>query len=96
MFIIYIKIQYYKFLQTFFNVVILTYKCYFRPQSAVDRIFNIIRELAGGSKVVKLSEFKEACANIGFQVGQVEDCLDEYEQLNVWQVNQARTTITFV
>ncbi|CAH1401536.1 unnamed protein product [Nezara viridula] len=67
-----------------------------RPQSAVDRIFNIIRELAGGNKTVKLSEVREACATKGFQVGQVDDCLDEYEQLNVWQVNQARTTITFV
>lgn len=67
-----------------------------RPQSAVDRIFSLIRELAGGNKTVKLSEVREACATKGFQAGQVDACLDEYEQLNVWQVNQARTTITFV
>ncbi|KAF6206741.1 hypothetical protein GE061_017977, partial [Apolygus lucorum] len=67
-----------------------------RAQSSVDRIFSIIRELAGGSQTVRLAEVREACSTKGFQAGQVEECLEEYEQLNVWQVNQARTTLTFV
>lgn len=67
-----------------------------RPQSAIDRIFGVIRELAGSSKTVKLADVRAACATKGFQPGQVDACLEEYEQLNVWLVNQARTTITFV
>ncbi|XP_073995384.1 minichromosome maintenance 7 [Rhodnius prolixus] len=67
-----------------------------RPQSAIDRIFGVIRELAGSSKTVKLADVRAACATKGFQPGQVDTCLEEYEQLNVWLVNQARTTITFV
>uniref|UniRef100_A0A0A9XGX9 DNA replication licensing factor MCM7 n=1 Tax=Lygus hesperus TaxID=30085 RepID=A0A0A9XGX9_LYGHE len=67
-----------------------------RAQSSVDRIFSIIRELAGGAQTVRLAEVREACSTKGFQAGQVEECLEEYEQLNVWQVNQARTTLTFV
>ncbi|XP_014254336.1 DNA replication licensing factor Mcm7 [Cimex lectularius] len=67
-----------------------------RPLSAVDRIFSVIRELASGAQTVKLSDIRETCATKGFQAGQVDACLEEYEQLNVWQVNQARTTLTFV
>ncbi|KAK9503512.1 hypothetical protein O3M35_010055 [Rhynocoris fuscipes] len=67
-----------------------------RPQSAIDRIFGVIRELAGSSKTVKLADVRTACAIKGFQPGQIDECLEEYEQLNVWLVNQARTTITFV
>ncbi|KAL1132399.1 hypothetical protein AAG570_010354, partial [Ranatra chinensis] len=67
-----------------------------RPQSVVDRIFSVIRELAGSNKTVQLAEVREVCTTKGFQPGQIESCLEEYEQLNVWQVNLARTTITFV
>lgn len=32
----------------------------------------------------------------GFTPDQFEECLDEYERLNVWQINQSRTRIVFV
>ena len=32
----------------------------------------------------------------GYTPDQYEECLDEYERLNVWQVNQSRTRITFI
>ena len=32
----------------------------------------------------------------GFPPDQFEECLDEYERLNVWQINQSRTRIVFV
>ncbi|XP_046668359.1 DNA replication licensing factor mcm7 [Homalodisca vitripennis] len=67
-----------------------------RAQSVVDKIFSVIRELAGGKKTVKLSEIREQCTSKGYQPDHVEECIEQYEELNVWQVNQARTTITFV
>lgn len=78
------------------EVLRVTIFFHYRPQSAIDRIFGVIRELAGSSKTVKLADVRAACATKGFQPGQVDTCLEEYEQLNVWLVNQARTTITFV
>nr|CAD7269117.1 unnamed protein product [Timema shepardi] len=67
-----------------------------RPQGAVDKIFSVIRDLAGENKTVKLSEVMERCTSKGYKPDQVEECLEEYEELNVWQINQARTKITFV
>ena len=32
----------------------------------------------------------------GFQPDQIEECIEEYEELNVWSVNQTKTKITFV
>ena len=32
----------------------------------------------------------------GFKPDQVEKCLDDYEELSVWQLNQARTKLTFI
>lgn len=62
----------------------------------MDRIFNVIRELAGGRTIVKMSDIREYCTSKGFNASQVDECIESYEELNVWQVNQAKTTITFV
>lgn len=64
-------------------------------------IFSLVRELAGeaaGGKrgMVKLAEAEQRCVSRGFTPAQFQTALDEYEELNVWQVNQARTRITFV
>ncbi|XP_008555507.1 DNA replication licensing factor Mcm7 [Microplitis demolitor] len=64
--------------------------------STANKIFQLIREIAGDSKTVKVSEILERCTNKGFNQHQVDDCIEEYEELNVWQVNQARTQITFL
>ncbi|CAO1344113.1 unnamed protein product [Diamesa serratosioi] len=61
-----------------------------------DRIFALIRELAGSQKTVKISEVSERCITKGFKPDQVDICIEEYEELNVWQVNQTRTKITFI
>lgn len=68
----------------------------FRPQTVVDRIYHVIRELAGNRVVVKMSDIREFCTRKGYNSSQVDDCIEEYEMLNVWQVNQAKTTITFI
>uniref|UniRef100_A0A8D0HGM3 DNA helicase n=1 Tax=Sphenodon punctatus TaxID=8508 RepID=A0A8D0HGM3_SPHPU len=63
-----------------------------------DLIFAAIRELvpAPGSGSVRLAEAEQRCVSKGFTPAQFQEALDEYEELNVWQVNQARTRITLV
>jgi DNA replication licensing factor MCM7 len=61
-----------------------------------DRIFGIIRELAGTMKTVKFSDVMDRCTTKGYKPDQVDRCIEEYEELNVWQVNQTRTKITFI
>lgn len=62
----------------------------------VTRIYGIIRDLMPESGVLKYSELEPVCLAKGFTTNHLERCLDEYEQLNVLQVNAARTKITFV
>lgn len=49
-----------------------------------------------GAKLVKLADIMERAATKGFKPDNVDACLEEYEELNVWQINQARTKLTFV
>ncbi|KAJ8920651.1 hypothetical protein NQ315_004790 [Exocentrus adspersus] len=67
-----------------------------RPPNVHDKIFAIIRELAGENKTIKVSDVLEKCANKGYNPDQVDGCIEEYEELNVWQVNQTRTKLTFI
>ncbi|XP_052005836.1 DNA replication licensing factor mcm7-A-like isoform X1 [Xyrauchen texanus] len=69
-----------------------------RAQRPADVIFSLLRELAGdGSlKSVRMSEAEQRCVSRGFTPVQFQSALDEYEELNVWQINQARSRITFV
>jgi DNA replication licensing factor MCM7 len=64
--------------------------------STSDRIFSTIRELAGSQKTVKISDVMDRCVTKGYKPDQVDICIEEYEELNVWQVNQTRTKITFI
>ncbi|XP_043463646.1 DNA replication licensing factor Mcm7 [Leptopilina heterotoma] len=63
---------------------------------SIKRIFDLIKELAGEKKTVKVSEVMERCTNKGFDRSKVNDVIEEYESLNVLQVNQSRTKITFL
>lgn len=67
-----------------------------RGISSTDRIFAIVRDLAGSSQTVKIADVIERCVDKGFKPDQVDACIEEYENLNVWQVNQVRTKITFM
>ena len=49
-----------------------------------------------GVKSVKVADVMEQCTSKGFKPDQVDACIEEYEELNVWQVNQAHTKITFI
>ncbi|KAJ3653658.1 hypothetical protein Zmor_012897 [Zophobas morio] len=68
----------------------------YRPPNVNDQIFGIVRELAGDAKTVKIADVVEKCATKGYNPDQVDSCIEEYEELNVWQVNQTRTKITFI
>ncbi|KAG7174366.1 DNA replication licensing factor mcm7-like [Homarus americanus] len=67
-----------------------------KAQTVTDKIFTLIREVAGESRVVKLGDVIERCTSKGYKPDQVNECIEEYEELNVWQLNQARTKLTFV
>ncbi|KAJ6655577.1 hypothetical protein lerEdw1_005048 [Lerista edwardsae] len=69
-----------------------------RAQRPSDLIFAAVRELvpAGGSGSIRLAEAEQRCLSKGFTRTQFEAALGEYEELNVWQVNQRRTCLTFV
>jgi DNA replication licensing factor MCM7 len=71
---------------------------FYRTHNVVDQIFSLIREMVPikGARTVKITDVMEQCTSKGFKPDQVDACIEEYEELNVWQVNQAHTKITFV
>lgn len=54
-----------------------------RVQSINDKIFALIRELAGDNKVVRVASIKDKCGSKGYTPDQVDACIEEYEELNV-------------
>ena len=69
-----------------------------RPQNVTDQIFSTIKDMLPetGARTLKISDLMERCAIKGYKPDQVDACIEEYEELNVWQVNQAHTKLTFV
>uniref|UniRef100_A0A8V5HBC7 DNA replication licensing factor MCM7 n=1 Tax=Melopsittacus undulatus TaxID=13146 RepID=A0A8V5HBC7_MELUD len=67
-----------------------------RPQRPSDAILGALRDLGGGRGAVPYSEALERCLAKGFTPAQLQGALQEWEELNVLQVNAARTRITFV
>ncbi|KAG1688663.1 DNA replication licensing factor mcm7 [Nymphon striatum] len=70
-----------------------------RIQTIPDQIFAIIRDMVSeisDSKTIKMVDAVERCTSKGYKPDQVDEALEEYEELNVWHINQARTRITFV
>uniref|UniRef100_A0A8C9WK51 DNA replication licensing factor MCM7 n=1 Tax=Scleropages formosus TaxID=113540 RepID=A0A8C9WK51_SCLFO len=66
-------------------------------RSALCLTFSCLPTLQGGAGgVVRLADAEQRCVSRGFTPAQFQAALDEYEELNVWQINQARTRITFV
>ena len=68
---------------------------YLRNSKPIDAIYSIIREMADPD-MVRFDEARQRILAKGFTPNQFDECLDEYERLNVWQVNQSRTRITFI
>merc|ERR1712150_306197 len=69
-----------------------------RTQNVTDQIFAAIKEMLpeGAGRSLKMNDVIERCTAKGYKPDLVETCLEEYEELNVWQVNQTRTKITFM
>ena len=72
--------------------------CPGKSKSAIDKIYDVIREMipASGKNTLKMSEIKERCTSKGFKPDKIEECITEYERLNIFHVNDTRTKITFV
>jgi DNA replication licensing factor MCM7 len=69
-----------------------------RREDVMSRVFNIIRDYATTSQSSSL-ELKLCEAMVlrkGFTVQQLQSCLEEYEALEIIQVNQSRTQIHFI
>ena len=66
------------------------------PRSVTDKIYAVIREMAGDQNVLKISDIKERCTSKGYTPDQIDDAIEEYEELNVFSINQAKTRITFI
>ena len=69
-----------------------------RREDVMSRIFNIIRDYSSTSNATAV-EMKHAEAMVirkGFTVQQMQSCLEEYEALEIIQVNQNRTQIHFI
>jgi DNA replication licensing factor MCM7 len=70
-----------------------------RVQNITDQIFAAIKDMAaisGGIRTVKMTDIMERCTAKGFKPDAIDACVEEYEELNVWQVNQKRDKITFL
>ena len=72
--------------------------CFFRVQNVTDQIYMAIKDMVSetGSRTLKHADVMERCTQKGFKPDRVDACLEEYEELNVWQVNKAHTKITFL
>merc|ERR1719242_2929748 len=69
-----------------------------RTKTVMDRIYDVIREMVpiGNQATLKVGEIRERCTSKGFKPDQIDDTIAEYERLNIFHVNDARTKITFV
>jgi DNA replication licensing factor MCM7 len=69
-----------------------------KTEDVMSRVFNILRDYATTSQTTSV-ELKLAEAMVlrkGFTTQQLQSCLEEYEALEIIQVNQQRTQIHFV
>lgn len=69
-----------------------------RVQSVTDQLFQAIKDMASdmGSRTIKMTDIMERCSAKGFKPDHIDACIEEYEELNVWQVNQRREKLTFL
>lgn len=69
-----------------------------RREDVMSRVFNIIRDYATTSNAshVEMRLAEAMVIRKGFTTQQLQACLEEYEALEVIQVNQSRTQIHFV
>lgn len=69
-----------------------------RTATSTDKIFKIIRDIfeEQENREISIDDAIDKCLSRGYSNKQIEETIEEYEVLNVWQVNQARTKVTLV
>lgn len=69
-----------------------------RGEDVLSRIFHILRDYSAisGHKEVELKLCEAMVLRKGFTVQQLQSCLEEYEALQVIQVNRTRTHVYFI
>jgi len=67
-------------------------------QDPVSIVYNIIKEHSArtGKPAVKIEDVKQRVLQRGRTQAELEACLDEYEQLNVWELLSNRTIVRFI
>jgi len=65
-----------------------------------EKIYEIIRRyketLKSDMPSISVKDFREKVFNEGHTREELDRCLDEYEGLNIWQLNTNKTKLTFV
>lgn len=59
-------------------------------------LFQLIKETAGDRASVRVADILELAQVRGYTPAQVNEIIQEYENTNVWTLNQAKTTLTFI
>eukprot|EP00899_Mesostigma_viride_P019351 jgi/Mesvir1/27417/Mv07214-RA.2 len=61
-----------------------------RTGDKLSEIYELIRTryLASGANYISVSDIRTACATKGLTENMLQQCLDEYEELNVWTVDE--------
>ena len=69
-----------------------------RAQTRVDKVFHLIRDISveTKSREVSMADAIERCTTLGFTNDDIEEAIEQYEDNNMWQINQSRTKIIFV
>ncbi|KAF9170967.1 Mcm2-7 hexameric complex component [Mortierella sp. AD010] len=71
--------------------------------SPTDRIYDIIRTMSKDPEdnwrlveELRLQDVRDRVLAKGFKIQEFEDCLREYEEMNIWFVNDAQTKLTWI
>ena len=77
-----------------------------RVVNVTDQVFACVKEMLNealasgdsdkGERSLAIADVIERCTAKGFRPGDIEECLEEYEDLNIWQINSARTRLMFI
>ncbi len=69
-----------------------------RAQTRADKVFQLIRDISveTKSREVSMADAIERCTTLGYSNDEIEEAIEQYEDNNMWQINQSRTKIIFV
>jgi DNA replication licensing factor MCM7 len=71
---------------------------YVKRQDTVGSVFLVLREMCNNSKdkTIKISDLLNKCLSKSLSQENVNECLEEYTNLNVIYVNNNRTEVTLI